>query len=57
MTVDTFTHTSTGLLTGGTEIFQVGATLNVGANQPASVTPYSTGNAGGSPYTVTVNYN
>lgn len=33
MTADTFTDNATGTLTGGTETFQVGATLNVNADQ------------------------
>ena len=55
MTVNNFTNTSSGTLPAATEIFTVGATLNLGANQPAGT--YTTGNAGGSTYTVTVNYN
>ena len=53
MTVDTFTSTpdGTGTLTGGTSTVDVGATLNVNANQPAGT--YT--NAAG--FTVTVNYN
>ncbi|MDZ7633087.1 MAG: DUF4402 domain-containing protein [Bacteroidales bacterium] len=53
MIVDTFTSTpsGTGTLTGGTETLDVGATLNVGLNQPAGT--YT--NAAG--FTVTVNYN
>jgi len=35
MTVDDFTHNASLTLTGGAETFGVGATLNVGANQPA----------------------
>lgn len=35
MTVDTFTENATNVLTGGTENFGVGATLNIGANQAA----------------------
>lgn len=50
MAVDTFTDdtSSTGTLTGGSDTFNVGATLTVGANQTA-------GSYSGS-YTVTVNY-
>ena len=56
MTADTFTDNSLGTLpAGGSETFQVGATLNVGASQAAG--NYSTANGGGAPYTVTVNYN
>lgn len=54
MTVTTFTSTpnATGTLSGtGTEVLNVGATLNVAANQ-ASGTYVS-----GTPFTVTVNYN
>lgn len=54
MTVTTFTSTPTptGTLNGaGTQVLNVGATLNVGANQ-ASGTYVS-----GTPFTVTVNYN
>jgi len=49
MTVDNFESNSTFTLTGGSETFNVGAILNVGANQVAGV--YS-----GS-FNVTVNYN
>ncbi|MCP4432629.1 MAG: DUF4402 domain-containing protein [Gammaproteobacteria bacterium] len=55
MNVDNFSDTSTGTLPAATETFQVGATLNVGASQPAGA--YSTANGGGSAYTITVNYN
>ncbi len=52
----TFTHTASGTIPGsGVETFQVGGTLSIGANQPAGT--YSTANGGGSPYTITVNYN
>jgi hypothetical protein len=51
MTVDAFTHSSTGVLTSGTEVVKVGARLNVGATQPAGVYTSAT------PFTVTVNYN
>lgn len=53
MIVDTFSSdpSGTGLLTGGTQILNVGATLNVGLNQAAGT--YT--NAAG--FTVTVNYN
>jgi hypothetical protein len=53
MTVNTFTSTPTptGTLTGGTETLRVGATLNVGASQPAGTY------VSGTPFTVTVNYN
>jgi len=55
MTVDTFTDNSPSPLSGaGTDTLLVGGTLNVGANQAAGT--YST-TTGGSPYTVTVNYN
>ncbi len=49
MTVDGFVSNSTNTLTGGSETFNVGATLNVGANQVAGA---YTGN-----FNVTVNYN
>ena len=45
------TPTATGMLTGGTETINVGATLKVTAAQPAGV--YTSA----SPFTVTVNYN
>lgn len=48
MVVNTFTHNAPAALTGGVANFQVGATLNVGANQPS-------GNYTGT-YTITVNY-
>jgi len=53
LTVSTFlsTPTPTGTLTGGTATLNVGATLNVPANQAAGV--YTTD----TPFTVTVNYN
>lgn len=54
MAVDTFTTTNfTGTLAGGSETFQVGATLRVGANQANG--NYSTA-TNGTPYTVTFNY-
>ncbi len=51
MTVGSFTHDAGGAptLPGGTDTFNVGATLNVGATQAAGT--YS------GPFTVTVNYN
>ena len=49
MTVDAFTSNSTNVLTGGSDTFNVGATLNVGANQVAGA---YTGN-----FNVIVNYN
>jgi len=53
MTVGSFTSTpiSTGTLTAGTQIVQVGATLNVGAAQAAGLYTNAAGLA------VTVNYN
>ncbi len=51
MTVDAITNTSTGNLTGGTETFRVGGTLNVAAAQPAGTYTNTTD------LTVTVNYN
>jgi len=52
-----FTNNSTGILPAGTgvELFQIGATLNLAPLQPAGT--YSTTIGGGTPYTVTVNYN
>jgi hypothetical protein len=56
MSVTSFTDNSVGTIPGsGTESFQVGATLNVGTNQPAGA--YSTSIGGGTPYIVTINYN
>jgi hypothetical protein len=55
MTVNTFTSnpSTTGTLSAsGTDVLTVGATLNVGAGQAAG-----TYTSGGSPFTVTVNYN
>ena len=55
MNVTSFTHNSAGTIPGsGPESFQVGATLNVGASQQSGT--YSTSNAGGNPYSVTINY-
>ena len=53
MTVGTFTSTpsGTGALTSGTQIVNVGATLNVGASQVAGLYKNTTG------FAVTVNYN
>ncbi|MHA1539832.1 MAG: DUF4402 domain-containing protein [Alphaproteobacteria bacterium] len=42
------------LLTGGTNTFKVGGTLSLELNQPAGL--YDTAKAGGTPYTVSVNY-
>ena len=57
MSATAFTNSSAGILPAGTgiELFQVGATLNLAPLQPAG--SYSTATGGGSPYTVTVNYN
>ena len=56
MTVTTFTHNGSGIVpAAGVETFQVGATLNIGPNQPAGT--YSTSIGGGSPFTITINYN
>ena len=56
MTVTTFTDNSAGTIPpAGTATFQVGATLNVGSDQSPGL--YSTSTGGGSPYTVTINYN
>lgn len=49
MTAGSFTSNSSGTLTGGSESFGVGATLNVGISQAAGTYTGS--------YTVTVNYN
>ena len=55
MTVDTFTSNApAAVAAGGTNSLLVGGTLNIGANQAAG--NYST-TTGGTPYTVTVNYN
>lgn len=54
MTVTTFTSTpsgANGVLTGGSEVVNVGATLNVSAGQPAGTY------VSGTPFNVTVNYN
>lgn len=50
MTVDSFQHNASGTLPAATETFQVGATLQVGANQVA-------GNYGPGSFSVSVNYN
>lgn len=56
ITVNAFTHNSAGVMpAGGIDTFQVGATLNLSPLQPAG--SYSTATGGGTPYTVTVNYN
>ena len=56
MTLNAFSDNSAGSIPGsGTETFQVGATLNIGSNQPAGI--YSTAIGGGTPYTITINYN
>ena len=53
MTVNSFTSTpsGTGTLSGGLQVLNVGATLNVGVNQAAGVYTSAT------PFAVTVNYN
>ena len=51
MTVNNFSHNATGTLTGGTETFDVAATLTVGANQVPGAYTNSTD------FTVTVAYN
>lgn len=51
MTVNTFSNTSTGTLTGGSVIIFVGATLNVTGSQPAGIYTNTTD------LTATVNYN
>lgn len=54
MAVNGFTDNDTGTLTGGTDRFQVGATIALGINQATGT--YSTASTGGSAYTVTINY-
>lgn len=55
MTANGFTENGNAVvLTGGADAFQVGATLNVGVNQPAGA--YSTTTGGGSAFTITANY-
>jgi hypothetical protein len=51
MVVNGFTSNSTKKLSGGTEVFFVGATLNLSASQAAGIYTNSTG------FDVTVNYN
>lgn len=51
MTVDTFTSDAGATITGGSVTVNVGATLNVGASQPAGTYTSGTG------FSVTVNYN
>lgn len=53
MTVNAFTSTpsGTGTLSGGAQVLNVGATLNIGINQAAGLYTSAT------PFTVTVNYN
>ncbi|MDH5387682.1 MAG: DUF4402 domain-containing protein [Gammaproteobacteria bacterium] len=56
VTATAFTNNSSGTIpAAGIELFQVGATLNLGPLQAAGT--YSTFTGAGSPYTVTVNYN
>ncbi|MEN8169276.1 MAG: DUF4402 domain-containing protein [Pseudomonadota bacterium] len=56
ITATTFTYNASGVMpVGGTDTFEVGATLNLVPLQPAG--NYSTATGGGTPYTVTVNYN
>lgn len=56
ITANSFTNNSAGTIpAGGTENFQVGATLNLNPAQAAG--NYSTTTGAGIPYTVTVNYN
>lgn len=54
MSVGTYTYTPPAL-TGAAVAFNVGATLTLGASQPAGA--YSTANAGGTAVVVTANYN
>lgn len=51
MKISAFTSDSKGKLVSGTETFNVGATLNLNASQPAGVYTNATG------FNVTVNYN
>lgn len=51
MTLTDFISDSTGIITGGTQTLNIGATLNVVANQSAGI--YT----GATPISVTVNYN
>lgn len=56
ITISNFTDTTAAMiLTGGADTFSVGATITLTGSQPAG--SYSTANPGGSPYTITVNYN
>ncbi len=56
ITATTFTNNSLGTLPAtGIEVFQIGATLNLGALQPAGT--YVTTTGAGSAYTLTINYN
>ena len=56
ITISGFTDTTAAMtLTGGADSFSVGATLTLTGSQPPG--NYSTANPGGSPYTITVNYN
>lgn len=57
MTLTAFTNTALPTATdaGGVATLDVGATLNVGANQASGA--YSTATGDGAPYTITVNYN
>lgn len=56
ITISGFTDTTAAMiLTGGADSFSVGATLTLTGSQPAG--SYSTNNPGGTPYTITVNYN
>jgi hypothetical protein len=51
MLVDNWTSNSTGIITGGTEVVKVGATLNVNASQAAGLYTSAV------PFQVSVNYN
>ena len=56
MTANGFTNNSAGTIpAAGTEVFQIGATLNLQAGQAAG--NYSTATGAGSAFTITVNYN
>ncbi len=56
MLVNSFTDNGTSTVPAtGIGNFDVGASLNIGANQPSGI--YTTGIGGGTPYSITINYN
>lgn len=56
ITATAFTYNSSGVLpVGGSDMIQIGATLNLGPLQAAGI--YQTTIGGGKPYLVTINYN